>query len=171
MKQLELFGSSLDTIEKPILEKRHWKMFVDGASRNNPGPSGAGIYILQDEQFFHEYGYYLGKKTNNQAEYLALLLGLYMLKKHVKKADTVHIVSDSLLLVQQVRGVYKVRNPDLKPLHTLALQWVQDLDAEIFHVLRFDNANADNMANVGIDKKNSVPAEFITILKQHAISF
>lgn len=171
MKQLELFGSSQDSSEKTKQEKHNWKLFVDGASRNNPGPSGAGIYILQDEQFFYEYGYYLGKKTNNQAEYLALLLGLFMLKKQVKTGDKVHIVSDSLLMVQQIKGVYKVRNPELKPLHTLALRWVQDINADIFHVLRFDNANADNMANVGIDKKNSVPVEFITILKQHAISF
>ena len=171
MKQLELFGSSSDNSEKVRSEKHHWKLFVDGASRNNPGPSGAGIYILQDEQFFHEYGFYLGKKTNNQAEYLALLLGLFTLKKMIKAGDKVHIISDSLLLVQQVKGVYKVRNPELKTLHTLALQWVQSINAHMFHVLRFDNANADNMANVGIDKKNSVPVEFLAILKQHAISF
>src|SRR5258707_15746433 len=109
MKQLELFGSSSDNSEKVRSEKRHWKLFVDGASRNNPGPSGAGIYIVQDEQFFHEYGFYLGKKTNNQAEYLALLLGLFTLKKMVKKGDKVHVISDSLLLVQQIKGIYKVR--------------------------------------------------------------
>ncbi len=126
---------------------------------------------MQDEQFFLEYGFYLGKKTNNQAEYLALLLGLFTLKKMVQSGDKVHIISDSLLLVQQVKGVYKVRNPELKTLHTLALHWVQEINAHMFHVLRFDNAHADTMANVGIDKKNSVPAEFLAILKKHAISF
>lgn len=171
MKQLEIFSQSSSNDETYKSDIHHWKLFVDGASRNNPGPSGAGLYILQDEQFFHEYGYYLGKKTNNQAEYLALLLGLFTLKKQVKQCDKVNIISDSLLLVQQIKGVYKVRNPELKPLHTLALRWVQELNADVFHVLRFDNANADNMANVGIDKKNSVPVEFLTILKQHAISF
>jgi ribonuclease HI len=170
MKQLDVFGAP-ENSENKTSKKHHWKLFVDGASRNNPGPSGAGIYILQDEQFFHEYGFYLGKKTNNQAEYLALLLGLYTLKKMIKPGDMVHIISDSLLLVQQVKGVYKVRNPELKTLHTLALEWVHAIDARMFHVLRFDNANADNMANVGIDKKNNVPLEFLTILKQHAISF
>lgn len=167
MKQLELFQLNQDLDTK----NHHWKLFVDGASRNNPGPSGAGIYILQDEQFFYEYGFYLGKKTNNQAEYFALLLGLFILRKKVQSQDKVRIISDSLLLVQQIKGVYKVRNPELKPLHTLALRWVQEINADMLHVLRFDNVNADNMANVGIDKKNSVPEEFLEILKQHAISF
>jgi ribonuclease HI len=169
MKQLELFDAPSDSLKKNN-ESHHWKLFVDGAARNNPGPAGAGIYILQDEQFFFEYGYYLGKKTNNQAEYLALLLGLYALKNKVQTGDKVHIISDSLLLVQQIRGVYKVRNAELKPLHSLAVQWVHEIKADVFHVLRFDNVNADNMANVGIDKKNNVPPQFITILKQHGIS-
>lgn len=171
MKQLELFGASPDDTKNNKQEKHHWKLFVDGASRNNPGPSGAGIYILQDEQFFHEWGYYLGKRTNNQAEYLALLLGLFTLKAKIQAGDKIHIISDSLLLVQQIKGVYKVRNPELKPLHTLALRWVCEINADMFHVLRLDNVNADNMANVGIDKKNNVPVDFIAILKQHGISF
>jgi ribonuclease HI len=170
MKQLELFDmpSGSASVQN---DQHHWKLFVDGASRNNPGPAGAGVYILQDEQFFKEFGFYLGKKTNNQAEYFALLVGLFILKKQVKKSDRVSIISDSLLLVQQVKGAYKVRNPDLKPLHGLALKWVQELNAHIFHVLRFDNAHADNMANVGIDTKNNVPSEFLTVLQHHAIPF
>lgn len=169
MKQLDLFSSPIDST-KPKETKHQWKLYVDGASRNNPGPSGAGIYILQDDEFFEEYGFYLGKKTNNQAEYLALLLGLLLLKKKVAQGDKIRIISDSLLLVQQIKGVYKVKNPDLKLLHGVALRWVQELKAEMFHVLRFDNANADNMANVGIDKKITVPLDFLAILRQHDIS-
>ena len=76
MKQLDLFNNDQQspTTKKPSV----WALFVDGASRNNPGPSGAGIYIEKDNILEIKEGYYLGIKTNNQAEYLALVLGLFI---------------------------------------------------------------------------------------------
>lgn len=146
-----------------------WKLFVDGASRNNPGPSGAGIYIEKDGILEIKEGYYLGVKTNNQAEYLALLFGLFTLKDHVHHDDMVQIISDSQLLVRQLAGVYKVKQPHLQPLHILCKKYIQQLGATVAHVLRDENTQADAMANYGIDCKNIPPKKYIALLKQHDI--
>ena len=75
MKQLFLFGEE-KTHTVPS-KKAHWKIFIDGASRGNPGPSGIGVYVLKDSEPATSYAFYLGKKTNNQAEYSALLVALF----------------------------------------------------------------------------------------------
>src|SRR5688500_5396092 len=118
------------------MKKLTWKLYVDGASRNNPGPSGAGIYIEKDAKPFFKVGYYLGLKTNNQAEYLALLLGLFVLSDHVQNEDSVTIISDSLLLVNQLSGLYKVRQPHLQPLYHVCKEYIHKMNATIGHVLR-----------------------------------
>ncbi len=146
-----------------------WTLFVDGASRNNPGPSGAGIYIEKDNILEIKEGYYLGIKTNNQAEYLALIFGLFIVQEHVHSGDTVRIISDSQLLVRQVMGVYKVRQPHLQPLHALCKIIMHKLDATINHVLRDENMQADAMANYGVDRKTVPPKHYIALLKQHDI--
>jgi len=146
-----------------------WKLCVDGASRNNPGPSGAGIYIEKNGILYIKDGYYLGIKTNNQAEYLALILGLFMVKEHMSAEDELHIVSDSQLLVRQLLGVYKVRQAHLQPLHALCKHLMQKLNATIVHVLRDENSQADAMANYGLDDKKTLPKHYITSLKHHEI--
>lgn len=146
-----------------------WTLFVDGASRNNPGPSGAGIYIEKDNILEIKEGYYLGIKTNNQAEYLALILGLFILEEHVHQDDTVRIISDSQLLVRQLMGIYKVKQPHLQPLHALCKTLVQKLGATIAHVLRDENTQADAMANHGVDCKKVPPKHYSALLKQHDI--
>src|SRR5690349_12915959 len=82
----------------------HWKLFIDGAARNNPGKAGAGIYILKNDQEVCKEGFYLGVKTNNQAEYAALLVGLYYIKQYIEPHDHLDIISDSQLLVRQFNG-------------------------------------------------------------------
>ena len=88
-KQLTFLSAAKASPKKTIRKVKHsvsvksslapWEIFVDGASRNNPGPSGAGIYIKTKDEVICKTGYYLGKKTNNQAEYLALLIALLVL--------------------------------------------------------------------------------------------
>jgi len=146
-----------------------WSLFVDGASRNNPGPSGAGIYLLKDDVLFIKSGYYLGIKTNNQAEYLALLLGLFILSEHVSSGDSVRITSDSQLLIRQLIGMYKVKQPHLHILHTVAKQKIDKLDASLYHVLRSENVEADKMANHGVDTKQLPPQHYIDMLKRYDI--
>lgn len=170
MKQLNLF-SKADEAEKPVKKsKSHWVVFIDGASRNNPGPAGAGIYIIKDGEAVFERGYYLGKKTNNQAEYLAAVMGLYHIKEAQQPGETVRLVSDSELVVKQLRGIYKVRHPELKPLHQLAVALVSECNARVEHVLRTDNIEADRMANQGVNNKTAVPQAIVSFLQNHGIS-
>ncbi len=168
MKQRNLLG---DVSSQAMTQKSdEWTLFVDGASRNNPGPSGAGIYIEKNDVLVIKEGYYLGIKTNNQAEYLALLLGLLIVSEHVSDGDAVHIISDSLLLVRQLTGVYKVKQPHLIPLHALCQQKMYQIKATIAHVLRHENTQADLMANYGVDSKQLPPKKYSTLLKQHDIN-
>ena len=169
MKQLNLFTN--DSEELQTTQKHaYWKLFVDGASRNNPGPSGAGIYILKNDFLVEKRGFFLGAKTNNQAEYLALLLGLFYVKKRMTTQDYLLIISDSQLLVRQLKGVYRVKNAGIQPMYAMVKKLLHGMIYDIEHVLREDNTNADAMANEGIDKKRSVPKEFLDLLACHELS-
>lgn len=139
-------------------KKAQWHLFVDGASRNNPGPAGAGIYLTKDHQKEFAGGFFLGTKTNNQAEYLALIIGLIIAIPKVEH-EQLQIVSDSLLLVNQIKGIYRVKNPDLKLLHTKAMQFLNLVNYEVVHVLREKNKKADEMANLGVDQKIALSPE------------
>src|SRR6476620_5172093 len=99
MKQLFLFDAPQSGNDIDISERSYWKIFVDGASRNNPGVAGAGIYILKNNTIAIVLSYYFGIKTNNQADYLALFLGLIYIKKEMAATDFVMICSVSQLLV------------------------------------------------------------------------
>jgi ribonuclease HI len=170
MKQLHLFNTVSANSESDAQPVHHFTLFIDGASRNNPGPSAAGIYLLKDGEEMGKYGYYLGIKTNNQAEYLALILGLFIVREYKNSADTLRIISDSQLLVRQILGEYKIKHEGLKPLHALARTMVHECNAHIAHVLRADNTQADAMANQGLDTQNPIPQPFIDLLRHHAIS-
>ncbi len=168
--QQSLFSSSPERNQENSQQKHHWTLFVDGASRNNPGKAGAGIYLVKDGQAAKKDGFFLGIKTNNQAEYLALLIGLFFLRQQVQSLDTVRVVSDSELLVKQIKGEYRVKNEELKPLHKLARIILQEINGHMVHVLRTENHVADEMANFGIDTKRIVPPQFAELLRQHDIS-
>ena len=146
------------------------QLYVDGASRNNPGIAGAGIYIMRNGIPLYQTGYFLGIKTNNQAEYLAFLLGLFSLKKWYNTSDHISIFSDSLLLVKQLQGLYKVRNDLLKPLHHLALSMMRDMHISINHIMREDNMHADKMANHGIETQKPMPHSFLKMLKEYDVA-
>jgi len=150
-------------------EFNYWKLFIDGASRNNPGPAGAGIFLLKNDELVVKKGFSLGLKTNNQAEYLALLIGIFYLKKNMCKEDIAIIISDSQLLVRQMLGEYKVKNPDLRSLFRLSNQLLSGINYNIAHVLRYENKDADKMANVGIDKGKKLPKDFIDVLHDNEI--
>lgn len=162
MKQLELFSS-------PLSKPTKWSLYVDGASRNNPGPSGAGIYILKNDTLFLKTGYYLGTKTNNQAEYLALLFGLLVLLEHKGPDDVVAIISDSQLLVRQLLGMYRVKHTHLEKLYKVCKHYMNPMAVTIAHVLRHENKEADAMANYGVDSKIFPPQNYLEQLKKHDI--
>jgi ribonuclease HI len=169
MKQLN-FLQVVGDRSPQATQHHHFTLFIDGASRKNPGPSGAGIYLLKDSELLLKKGFYLGIKTNNQAEYLALLIGLFFVQRFFQQGDTVRIVSDSELLVKQIKAEYRVKNSELQPLHAVGLKMMRAMQAQIGHVLRADNAEADAMANEGIDKKVPLPADFIEMIRAHALA-
>jgi ribonuclease HI len=129
-----------------------FRAFIDGAARGNPGPAGAGVHIeAVDGRPAEELFAALGKATNNVAEYSALLLALARAAE--LKAETVEILSDSLLLVQQVNGVFKVKAPHLIPLVSDAVRRAKQFRRfSIRHVPREKNGLADRLANLGADE-------------------
>lgn len=150
-----------------------WNIFIDGASRNNPGPSGAGIYITHNSETIWKKGYDLGLKTNNQAEYLALLLALFLTEHELKSDRTPHphliITSDSELLVRQMKGRYRVRNKELAKIKQIIDRLLKDKSYTIKHVVREKNKIADKLANKGIDTKHQPPPAFLALLANHDI--
>ena len=148
----------------------YFKLFVDGASRNNPGSAGVGIYLLKDGEPVEKQGLYIGVKTNNQAEYLALLLGLLFLQRHVGPDDMVLIISDSELMVKQLKGEYRVKNQDLLQLHCVVRKLLANLHYDIAHAPREENSVADGLANIGIDRTIRVPDALLAMLNEYTIS-
>lgn len=169
MKQLSFFNDESSSAQ--ITEQRSfWKLYVDGAARNNPGPAGAGIAIVKNEKIVEKSGIFLGLKTNNQAEYFALLFGLYRIRKLHAKQDLLLVISDSQLLIRQLQGVYKVKEPHLKRLFTFAQSLLKGTNYELTHVLREANVDADEQANHAIDHRTQAPRDFLELLQQHEIS-
>ncbi len=127
-----------------------YKIYTDGACRGNPGPSGIGAVILKGDKVVHEISKYIGTVTNNVAEYEALLAALdYCVKK---KLSPVEILADSQLMIRQLSGQYKVKHPNMIPLHQKAKEYMTHLKITGFtHVLREFNSRADELANQGID--------------------
>jgi len=125
---------------------------VDGGSRGNPGPSGYGAYITDAEgKRLAELGEFLGVQTNNFAEYSGLIAALEYAVEH--GYGTVKIVSDSELLVKQMKGQYKVRSEALLAIYGEAKALIRKLDRfEIRHVLRHLNKDADRLANAAMDR-------------------
>jgi len=153
------------------IESCAWKLYIDGAARNNPGPAGAGIFLTSCNQVIIRRGFYLGSTTNNQAEYMALILGLFYSLACFSINDKVCIISDSLLLVKQMRGEYKIRNPELLILSKIANSLLQGYNITFIHVLREFNKEADELANIGIDNHVTLPKEFLTFMRDYDIRF
>ena len=124
---------------------------VDGGARGNPGPAAAAAVVsTPDGDVLDEAHEYLGVATNNVAEYRGLLLGLD--RARALGADEVEVVNDSELVAKQVNGVYKVKHPDMRPLHAEALQALRGFGRwSIRSVPRAENAAADALVNQALD--------------------
>ena len=125
--------------------------YVDGGARGNPGPAGFGVRIEEpDGTLIEEFAVAIGTTTNNVAEYRGLLAALEWAKAHGHHG--LHVRSDSLLLVQQMLGNYKVKNRGLLPLHAKARLLAHEIGNVTFeHVGRAKNAHADRLANTAMD--------------------
>jgi probable phosphoglycerate mutase len=131
---------------------------VDGASRGNPGPASYAVIIRRpDGSVVYQLGKYLGRATNNVAEYFALITALdYCATSNISR---LRVRSDSELLVRQMQGRYKVKSESLKPLHERAIRQSKGLAYfAIEHIPREQNSEADALANVALDRTGEVSA-------------
>jgi ribonuclease HI len=128
----------------------------DGGSRGNPGPAGIGVVLrAADGTPLVTLGRYIGKATNNVAEYSALITGLEEARR--LGARRIVIRGDSELIIKQMRGEYRVKHPDMKALYEQAQDLVGQFEAvTIEHNLRHKNELADKLANLAMDRKGEV---------------
>jgi ribonuclease HI len=149
MREGELFpridDSRLSTNDSAIV------VYIDGGARGNPGPAGYGVRIERpDGTLVEEFGAAIGVATNNVAEYRGLIAALEWAQTHQPR--DVRVRSDSLLLVQQMLGRFKVKNAGLQPLHAKARLLMGAIGRVTFeHVRRESNADADRLANAAMD--------------------
>ena len=128
----------------------------DGGSRGNPGPAGIGVVLrAEDGTPVVTLGKFIGRATNNVAEYKALITALEQAKK--LGAKKIIVRGDSELIIKQMRGEYRVKNPDLKQLYDEAQHLLAQFDkSKIEHNYREDNTLADKLANLAMDRKAEV---------------
>ena len=131
---------------------------IDGGSRGNPGPASYGVVIRNPRgEIVAKLKKYIGRMTNNVAEYYGLIAALDYAQSHGIRA--LRVESDSELLVRQMRGQYKVKSAELRPLFERARKMAQSFSSfKIEHVYRDQNADADALANQALDETSGAPA-------------
>jgi len=146
MTSREVWPETADSAESAITA------YCDGGSRGNPGPAGFGVYIEDAHgKAVAQLSEYVGRKTNNFAEYSGLLAALHFALE--QGYGRLKVVSDSELMVKQIKGQYRVNSPELRPLYDEAKRRIARLDRfEIQHVLREKNRHADRLANEAMDR-------------------
>ena len=133
-------------------------IYTDGGSLNNPGQAAYGFLIFEDKKRIHKQNERIGVASNNVAEYTALIRALEFVRDTIQKskikAKSLLIISDSLLMVNQVNGLYKVKNADIKPLHSQIKMLEMELGLPISykHVLRDKNTEADALVKEALGK-------------------
>lgn len=127
------------------------KLYTDGGSRGNPGPSASAFVLLNEhDKIIAEKGLYLGVTTNNQAEYQSLKMGLT--EAHKQGISHLQVYMDSMLVINQMKGVYKVKNADLRPVHQSVQELADQFESITFtHVPREHNKQADALVNEVLD--------------------
>lgn len=133
--------------------KNKAELYTDGGARGNPGPAGIGVVLKRKTQNVkRKIKKYIGTATNNQAEYQALIAGLELARR--EKVDELKVFMDSELIVKQMQGEYRVKNPDLKPLFAQAMALTNKFSAVSFHhIPREKNKAADKLVNEAIDNE------------------
>ena len=144
-------GSNPQDIEALLRQEGgHAYVYFDGASRGNPGPAAIGWVIVTSDGIVAEGGETVGRATNNQAEYEALLRGLRAARDY--GFDSVEVKGDSELIVKQVTGAWNANDPDLREHRVTARELLAEFDEwELDHVPREINERADQLANEALD--------------------
>lgn len=128
------------------------KIFIDGGAIGNPGPAAAGVVIYNEEnKILKKISEFLGKETNNQAEYHALIFGLISAKDF--SAKILEIYSDSELLIKQLRGEYSVKDSNLKPLFLVVNFLLKKFpNVKFYNIPREKNKIADKLVKIALSK-------------------
>lgn len=134
---------------------------TDGGSRGNPGPAAVGIVILGEkdqERFLFEHSETIGDQTNNVAEYMGVIIALRLCLQKEFSADTFNFILDSELIVRQITGQYRIKEPHLQQLASEVRHLIDDLknkqllgSVNFRHVLRAENKGADRLVNQALD--------------------
>src|SRR5262245_39367884 len=150
-------GAGLFGEPEPEAKPAAWRSNIDGGSRGNPGPAAYGVVIRNPRgEIVTRLKKYIGRTTNNVAEYYGLIAALDYAQSNNVRA--LHIESDSELLVKQMRGQYKVKSADLKPLFERAKKMSQSFPSfRINHIYREQNREADALANQAMDEVSGIP--------------
>lgn len=135
---------------------RTFDLYTDGGARGNPGPAATGVVLMSGAKTILEESKYLGVATNNQAEYQALIQGLRAVAKLAGKSKiSLKAHLDSELIVRQMNGEYRVKDKDLKPLHSKAQKLAEVIgEVRFVHVVREKNKKADALVNRELDRHN-----------------
>jgi len=153
-----LFANSAPEPNAATSSTAAYRANIDGGSRGNPGPASYGVVIRDPRgQVVAKLKKYIGRSTNNVAEYYGLIAALDYAQQHGIRA--LRVESDSELLVRQMRGQYKVKSAELRPLYERARKMAQTIELfKIEHVYREQNAEADALANEGLDETSGKPS-------------
>jgi len=156
-KGKSLFGEAAAE-PKPAAAAAH-RANIDGGSRGNPGPAAYGVVIRDARgEIAAKLKKYIGRSTNNVAEYYGLIAAMDYAQSHGVRA--LRVESDSELLVKQMRGLYKVKSADLQPLYERARKMSQGFESfRIEHVYREQNREADALVNEALDETEGKPAK------------
>lgn len=136
------------------------EVYIDGASKGNPGPSGIGVVICQDGETLKNISSYIGRATNNVAEYTALIYGLQ--EGLILKAEKIKVYTDSQLMHRQINRIYKIKSPDILKLYTQARHLMSGFkEVKVEYIGRQNNRGADKLANQAV--KEAVKKELFGI--------
>lgn len=125
------------------------EIYIDGASKGNPGPSGIGVVITRDGETIKNISSYIGNATNNVAEYSALVYALQ--EALMLKAENIKVNTDSQLLYRQVKKIYKIKNPNILGLYNQVTHLMSAFkEVSLNHIAREHNRGADKLANRAI---------------------
>jgi ribonuclease HI len=146
---------------------RNFKIYCDGGARGNPGPAASAFIVEKDNKIIYEQSRYLGKTTNNVAEYTAVLMALRWIDKNIEREifTTINFFLDSELVVKQLKGLYKIKSNNLKPLIYSIKVLENKIPANIFYtyISRNKNRKSDFLVNKNLDEnlnKISRPRKF-----------
>lgn len=153
------------SIELLFPQGEELSLYCDGGSRGNPGMSGAGFVIrnTSNGKVYLRQGIFLGVRTNNQAEYIAVYKGVEKILQ--LRPSKIHIFVDSQLVARQLEGTYKIKDQQLKEIATQVFSLLAQVPYDITHIYREENADADEMANVAMDKGEKIGECFIRVEK------